>query len=55
MPDHPDIPSGSEPVNAEEPSVDEKLDDTLDDSFPASDPPAWPARSREESDPDVIP
>jgi hypothetical protein len=53
MQDDPEIvPS---PENADEPSVDERLDDALDDSFPASDPPAWPSRSREESDPDVAP
>ena len=53
MQDDPEIVSGSDPMEKDEPSVDEKLDDTLDDSFPASDPPAWPSRSREESDPDV--
>ncbi|HEY0793637.1 MAG TPA: hypothetical protein VGD78_21430 [Chthoniobacterales bacterium] len=55
MQDDPEIVAGTEPPGADKPSVEEKVDDTLDDSFPASDPPAWPSRSREESDPDVTP
>jgi hypothetical protein len=41
-----------DPVDAPH-GTEEKVDDTVEDSFPASDPPAWPSRSREESDPDV--